>query len=306
MKVMFMGTPEIGSRVLKALIDLKLNIVGVICQPDREMDRKKNIIFSPVKKMALEHKIDIFQPEKIKDITEEIRQINPDIIITCAYGQFVNNEILSIPKYGCINIHASLLPKLRGGAPIHWAIINQERQTGVCMMDMVSKMDAGDVYLQYSCSIDENETYDSLYLKLSELAYKIVYENFNKLISLELNKIPQNESEVSFGYNIKKQEAIINFNNNSAAVDAWIRGLTSKPGAIWQYQDTNIKIIKAKKTNIASQYPAGTISQINKNGLYICTNDYDILLEEIQLPNKKPNSVAQIINGNHIFKVGNR
>lgn len=306
MKVMFMGTPEIGSRVLKALIDLKLNIVGVICQPDREMDRKKNIIFSPVKKMALENKINIFQPEKIKDITEEIRQINPDIIITCAYGQFVNNEILSIPKYGCINIHASLLPKLRGGAPIHWAIINQEKQTGVCMMDMVSKMDAGDVYLQYSCSIDENETYDSLYLKLSELAYKIVYENFNKLISSELNKIPQNESEVSFGYNIKKQESIINFNNNSAVVYAWIRGLTSKPGAIWQYQDTNIKIIKAKHTNIASQYPAGTISQINKNGLYICTNDYDILLEEIQLPNKKPNSIAQIINGNHIFKVGNR
>lgn len=306
MKVIFMGTPNIGTSVLKALIDLNLEIVGVVCQPDREMDRKKNYIFSPVKKMALENNIPIFQPEKIKEITNEIKNINPDIIITCAYGQFINSEILAIPKFGCINVHASLLPKLRGGAPIHWAIINQEKTTGISLMDMVSKMDAGDVYLQYECLIDEFETYDSLYSKLSNLAYKIVFENFFNLIDKKLSKKVQDESLVTFGYNIKKEESIINFDDLASNVDSWIRGLTSKPGAVWNYQNQNIKILKAKITNKQSTLPPGTIVAIDKNGIQIATKDFNILLEEIQLPNKKPTLISQIINGNHIFQVGSK
>ena len=304
MRVIFMGTPSIGASVLKALVDLKLNIIGVISQPDKEMDRKKNIIFSSVKTMALENNIPIFQPEKIKDITNEIKNLNPDIIITCAYGQFINKEILSIPKFGCINVHASLLPKLRGGAPIHWAIINQETKTGVSLMDMIQKMDAGDVYLQYECNIENNETYDSLYQKLSSLAYKIVYENFSNLINGKLSKTPQNESNVTFGYNIKKEQTIINFNQNVNNVDAWIRGLSFKPTAIWKYKNQNIKILEAHKTDIKSNFVPGTISQIDKHGISICTNDYDIIITKIQLPNKNPNTISQIINGNHIFEVG--
>ena len=304
MRVIFMGTPSIGASVLKALVDLKLNIIGVISQPDKEMDRKKNIIYSSVKTMALENNIPIFQPEKIKDITNEIKNLNPDIIITCAYGQFINNEILSIPKFGCINVHASLLPKLRGGAPIHWAIINQETKTGVSLMDMIQKMDAGDVYLQYECNIENNETYDSLYQKLSNLAYKIVYENFYNLINGKLSKVPQNESNVTFGYNIKKEQTIINFNQNVNNVDAWIRGLSFKPTAIWRYKNQNIKILEAHKTDIKSNFAPGTISQIDKHGISICTNDYDIIITKIQLPNKNPNTISQIINGNHIFEVG--
>lgn len=306
MKVIFMGTPDIGANVLKALIDLNLEIVGVVCQPDREMDRKKNYIFSPVKKMALENNIPVFQPEKIKEITNEINNINPDIIITCAYGQFINSEILAIPKFGCVNVHASLLPKLRGGAPIHWAIINQEKTTGISLMDMVSKMDAGDVYLQYECLIDQFETYDSLYSKLSNLAYKIVFENFFNLIDKKLSKKVQDESLVTFGYNIKKEEAIINFDNFSSNVDSWIRGLTSKPGAVWKYQDQNIKILKAKITNNQSTLSPGTIVSIDKKGIQIATKDFNILLEEIQLPNKKPTLISQIINGNHIFQIGHK
>lgn len=304
MKVIFMGTPSIGANVLKALIDLNLEIVGVVCQPDREMDKKKNYVFSPVKKMALENNIHVFQPEKIKEITIEIKNINPDIIITCAYGQFINSEILDIPKFGCVNVHASLLPKLRGGAPIHWAIINQEKTTGISLMDMVSKMDAGDVYLQYKCSIDEFETYDSLYQKLSDLAYRIIFENFFNLINKKFTRQIQDESLVTFGYNIKKEETIINFDDLSSNIDSWIRGLTSKPGAVWNYQNHNIKIIKAKVTNISSTLEPGTITEINKTGIQIATQDFNILLEEIQLPNKKPTLVNQIINGNHIFKVG--
>ena len=304
MRVIFMGTPSIGASVLKALVDLKLNIIGVISQPDKEMDRKKNIIYSSVKTMALENNIPVFQPEKIKDITNEIKNLNPDIIITCAYGQFINKEILSIPKFGCINVHASLLPKLRGGAPIHWAIINQETKTGVSLMDMIQKMDAGDVYLQYECNIENNETYDSLYQKLSSLAYKIVYENFSNLINGKLSKTPQNESNVTFGYNIKKEQTIINFNQNVNNVDAWIRGLSFKPTAIWKYKNQNIKILEAHKTDIKSNFAPGTISQIDKHGISICTNDYDIIITKIQLPTKPPNTISQIINGNHIFEVG--
>ncbi len=303
MRVLFMGTPEIGSYVLKALVDLNVDIIGVVCQPDKQKDRKNNYVYSSVKKMALEYKFNIYQPDKIKDITNKIFELNPDIIITCAYGQFLNNEILSIPKYGCINVHASLLPKLRGGAPIHWAIINQEKKTGVSLMDMVSQMDAGDVYIQYECNIEENETYDKLYLKLCQLAYSIVYDNLNKLIANKLVKTKQDESKVSYGYIIKKEQAIINFNQNINEVDAWIRGLSFKPTAIWRYKDQNIKIIEWEKTNIVSKFSPANISSINRTGIYICTNDYDILIKKIQMPNKNPCYISNIINGNNIFEV---
>ena len=303
MKVIFMGTPEIGSYVLQSLLDLKLEVIAVVCQPDRLLNRKKEVVFQPVKKLALEHNIRVFQPEKVKEITQEIAELNPDVIITCAFGQFINKEILEVPKYGCFNVHASLLPKLRGGAPIHWAIINGETKSGMTLMKMVSKMDAGDIISQMECEIDPNETMKSLYKKLSKLGYDIIQRDFNKLVSVNLESISQNEQDVTFGYNITKEQQILNFNQSCQQVDQWIRGLYDKPMAIWNYQANNIKVHEANKTNITSIYEPGMISKIDKTGIFVCTSDFDIQLTVIQLPNKNPLHVQQIINGNHIFKL---
>ena len=301
MKVIFMGTPEIGSYVLQSLLDLKLDVIAVVCQPDRLLNRKKEIVYQPVKQLALDHNIQVFQPEKVKEITEQIRELKPDVIITCAFGQFINKEILEIPTYGCFNVHASLLPKLRGGAPIHWAIINGEKKSGMTLMKMVSKMDAGDIISQMECDIDEFETMRSLYQKLSKLGYEIIQRDFNKLVDKNLVSIPQNEDEVTFGYNITKEQQILNFDLTCQEVDQWIRGLYDKPMAIWQYKDNNIKVHEAFKTTRKSEFEPGTISLIDKTGIYVCTKDFDIRLSVIQLPNKNALSVNQILNGNHIF-----
>lgn len=301
-RVIFMGTPEIGKCVLQSLLDLEnVEVIAVVCQPDRLLNRKKEIIYQPVKQLALEKSIKIYQPNKVKEITEEIQLLNPDVIITCAFGQFINKEILEIPTYGCFNVHASLLPKLRGGAPIHWAIINGEKETGMTLMKMVSKMDAGDIISQIKCEIDPNETMSSLYVKLSRLGYEIIKRDFNLLLNREIKSIPQDESLVTFGYNITKEQEILNFNQEAKKVNQWIRGLFDKPIATFLYSDLNIKVHEAKVTDIASNKGPGQITHIDKNAIYVATKDFDIALLKIQLPNKKPMFVKELLNGNNIF-----
>ena len=301
MKIIFMGTPTIGQKVLQALIDLNNEIVGVVCQPDRLFNKKKQIIFSPVKELAIKNNFLILQPNNVNDIYDKINELKPDIIITCAYGQFISDKILNIPKYGSYNIHASLLPELRGGAPIHWAIINGQTQTGITIMKMVKKMDAGNYFYQAKCNIEQNDTYDSLYNKLSQLAYDSLINNWDKLINQKFKEMVQNESQATYGYNIKKEDTIINFNLNANKILNLIRGLYSKPMALWIYNDLSIKVTHAFISNQKSNLKPGTITKIDKSGIYIATKDYDIVFDEIILPNKKPLKVSQIINGKNIF-----
>ncbi|GAA5414318.1 methionyl-tRNA formyltransferase [Ureaplasma ceti] len=301
-KVIFMGTPEIGKYVLQSLLDLQdVQVIAVVCQPDRLMNRKKEIIYQPVKQLALEHNIPVLQPNKVKEITEEIAQLQPDVIVTCAFGQFINKEILAIPTYGCFNVHASLLPKLRGGAPIHWAIINGETESGMTLMKMVSKMDAGDIISQMKCPISARETTASLYDKLKQLGYDIIQRDFHLLLQQDIPSVAQYEALVTFGYNITKEQEIVDFNNEAHVVDQWIRGLFSKPMANFNYQGELIKIHAAEMTSIPSKVAPGEISQITKEAIYIATKNFDIALTKIQLPNKKPLLIKELLNGNNVF-----
>jgi len=302
-KVIFCGTPLIASKILQTLLDLNVNLVACISQPDRELDRNKKVIFSQTKKIAIDNNIKLFQPEKISTIYDEINKLKPDLIITCAYGQFISENILNVPKLGAINIHTSLLPKLRGGAPIHRAIINGEIKTGVTLMKMIKKMDAGDILFQEEVEISKTDNYDDLYLKLINTSSNMIKNNLIDIINKNYNSKVQNETEVTFGFNIKLEETFIDFNKSSFEIYNLIRGLNSKPSAKINFNNSIIKIWESNITNFKSNLKPGTIFKIDKTGIHVSTNDYDISLTRIQIPSKKPMLVSDIINGNIIFKV---
>lgn len=295
-KAVFMGTPSFAEPILKALIE-ELDVVMVVSQPDREKDRKGNIIYSPCKRLALENNIEVFQPLKIKEDYQKILDVNPDIIITAAYGQIIPSVILDFPKYGCINVHGSLLPKLRGGAPIHHAIINGDKEAGVTIMYMDKKMDAGDIISQRNVEVDDNIILDDLYSNLSIVGRDLLIDTLPSIINGTNDRIKQNEDEVTFGYNITKEEEKIDFNNSACDVHNKIRGLSSIPGAYAIINNKRMKIYLSEKTNIKSNSKPGTIENISSDGIFVSTNDYLIKLLNIKLEGKKRCDVKDFVNG---------
>ena len=295
-RAVFMGTPDFAVPILASLIE-KINVVMVVSQPDREKDRKGNTIYSPCKKLALDNNIEVYQPLKIREEYQKILDKNPDIIITAAYGQIIPSEILDYPKYGCINVHGSLLPKLRGGAPIHHAIMNGDKEAGVTIMYMAQKMDAGDIISQRKVDIPDDMTLDELYSKLSLLGRDLLMDTLPSVIEGTNDRIKQNEDEVTFGYNITKEEEKINFNDTSVNIHNKIRGLSSIPGAYGILNNKRIKIYKSIKTDILSKKKTGTIIDINGDGIFVATNDYVIRLIDIKLEGKKRCLVKDFING---------
>mgnify|MGYP003290632512 CR=1 FL=1 len=303
--VIFMGTTQFSVAILETLKKISsVNLLGVVCQPDKAMDRNKNYIYSPVKQYCLNNNVTLYQPKSIIELKEVMINSQIDLIITCAYGQFVPDTILNIPTLGSYNIHASLLPKYRGGAPIHYAIINGDLSTGITLMKMSKKMDAGDIIFQKSCSISPTETYLSLSSKLAIVASELLEENWNLLVTQNFNSIQQDESQVTFALNIKKEETIIDFDNNCQNIEQKIRGLYNKPIALWKYNDLFIKIHSAVVTKRPSNLSPGKITTIDKTGIFVATKDYDLQIVSLQLPNKTVQFVGDIINGKHIFKVG--
>ena len=291
-----MGTPSFAVPILEALIE-KTNVVMVVSQPDREKDRKGNVIYSPCKSIAINNNIPVFQPLKIREEYQTILDKKPDIIVTAAYGQIIPIELLNYPKYGCINVHGSLLPKLRGGAPIHHAIMNGDKEAGVTIMYMDKKLDAGDIISQRSIEIADNMILDELYYKLSLLGRDLLMDTLPSIIDGTNNRIKQNEDEVTFGYNITKDEEKINFNDKIDNVYNKIRGLSSIPGAYAIINGKRMKIYMAEKTNIISDAIPGTILDINSGGIFVSTNDYVIKLTDIKLEGKKRCLVKDFING---------
>ena len=296
LKVVFMGTPTFSVPVLKALIE-NTNVLMVVSQPDRERDRKGNYLFTPTKELALKHNIEVFQPAKIKEDYDKIIDLKPDIIITCAYGQIIPTKILECPKYGCINVHGSLLPKLRGGAPIHHAIINGDKETGITIMYMDKLMDSGDIISQKKIAISEDDNLDTLYSKMSELGKELLMETLPDIINGTNKRIKQNEKEVTFGYNITKEEEKIDFNNKSINIYNQIRGLSSIPGAYCYLDNKRLKVYESKLTDIKSKEKPGTIENITKEGIYISTNDNLLRITDIKLEGKKRCQVSDFING---------
>ncbi|MGL4738043.1 MAG: methionyl-tRNA formyltransferase, partial [Cellulosilyticaceae bacterium] len=205
LKVVFMGTPDFSVNVLSSLIAYT-QVIGVVTKPDQLVGRKQVLTEPAVKKVALENHIKVIQPTKIREEYQRVLDLEPDVIITCAYGQFLPKEILEYPKYGCINVHASLLPKLRGGAPIHRAIIDGYTTTGITIMHMGLKMDNGDIISQRSIPIEINDNVGSLHDKLSQLGAELLIETLPSIVNGQANRIVQNEEEVTFGYNISRED----------------------------------------------------------------------------------------------------
>lgn len=295
-KVIFMGTPIFASIILDELIK-KYNVIMVVCQPDREKDKKGNIIYSPCKKLAIENNIQVFQPLKIRDEYQKILDMNPDIIITAAYGQIIPDIVLNYPKYGAINVHGSLLPKLRGGAPIHHAIINGDKEIGVTIMYMDKRMDAGDIISQRAIPLTNDMNLDIAYEKLAILGRDLLIETIPSIINGTNNRIKQNENEVTFGYNITKEEEKINFDDTSMNIYNKIRGLSSVPGAYAIINNKRMKVYSSTISDIKSKNLPGVIEDIRNDGIYVNTKDYIIKLTDIKLEGKKRCMVHEFING---------
>ena len=297
-KVVFMGTPSFAVPVLEKLIE-NYNVIMVVCQPDRAKDKKGNIIYPPVKELALKNNIEVYQPLKLSSEYEHIIEKNPDIIITCAYGQILPSSLLDYPKYGCINVHGSLLPRLRGGAPIHHAIINGDKETGITIMYMDKKMDAGDIISQKSLEIKNTDNLDSVYSSLSILGSELLIETLPSIINGTNNRIKQNENEVTFGYNISKEDELINFNDSAVNIFNKVRGLCSIPGASCYYNGKRLKIYEVEVTNKLSKDIPGKIVEVNKDSLVVTTKDYLIKIKDIKLEGKKRCMVSEYLNGIH-------
>ena len=295
-RIVFMGTPTFAVPVLKSLIE-NYNVVLVVSQPDREKDRKGNILMTPTKEIAIENNIPVYQPLKIKEEYQTVLDYKPDIIITCAYGQIIPDIILNYPKYGCINIHGSLLPKLRGGAPIHHAIINGDKETGITIMYMVSKMDAGDIISWRSIRIEENDNLDYIYNKMSVLGSELLIDTLPSIFNKTNSRIKQDESLVTFGFNIRKEEEKIDFNKSSIDIHNRIRGLSSTPGAYAMLDNKRVKIYESFITDKVSNKDPGTIIDINKNGMFVATKDNVIKITDLKIEGKKRCKIQDFING---------
>ena len=296
LKVVFMGTPTFSVPILEALIS-NTNVALVVSQPDREKDRKGNFLPTPTKVVAQSNNIEVYQPQNIKKEYQKILDVDPDIIITCAYGQIIPEALLNAPKYGAINIHGSLLPRLRGGAPIHHAIIDGDKETGITIMYMDKKMDAGDIISQSKITIDDNDTLDSLYEKMSHLGEKLLIETLPSIINGSNKRIKQEEEKVTYGLNITKEEEKIDFYKPSYNIYNLIRGLSSVPGAYCYLDEKRLKIYMSELTNIKSKKEPGTIEKIDKTGIYVSTIDNVIKITNFKLEGKKRVNIGEFING---------
>lgn len=297
LKIIYMGTPDFSVAPLDELIKNKYNVLAVVTQPDKEVGRKKEIKFSPVKEYALLNNIKVIQPEKIRNDYKEIIELKPDIIITCAYGQIIPKELLEYPRYKCVNIHASLLPKLRGGAPIHKAIINGYDKTGVTIMYMDEKMDSGDIIYQEEIKIEDNDNVGSLFDKLSVLGSKMIIKILPDIISGNISPIKQNENEVSYAYNVSREEEKIDFNKTSREVFNQIRGLNPWPVSYSILDDKKVKIYESKIGNSNKNGIPGKIINIYKDSIGVKTLDGEILIYELQFEGKKKVFTKDYLNG---------
>jgi len=294
-KIVYMGTPEFSVLPLEELAN-NYDVELVVTQPDKLVGRKKEIAFSKVKEYALEKGIEVFQPIKIREDYQRIIDINPDIIVTCAYGQIIPKELLELPKYGCINIHASLLPEYRGGAPIHKAVIDGKSKTGVTIMYMDEKMDSGDILYQKEIDITLEDNTSSMFNKLSILGKEMIKEFIPKLISGDFTRTPQDESKVTYAYNITKEDEKIDFNDTSINIFNKIRGLSDIPGGYAYLDGKRIKMFKSRLGN-ASKGKPGEIINIYDDGIGVMTKDKEIIITDIQLEGKKREEVKSYLNG---------
>lgn len=302
MNIIFMGTPDFAVPSLKALIE-KYGVEAVFTQPDKPKGRGKKLGISAVKKIALEYNIPVFQPVKIKkepETIDRIREMNPDFIIVVAFGQILPKDVLNIPKYGCINLHASLLPKYRGAAPINWAIINGEKKSGNTTMLMDTGLDTGDMLLKDEVEISEEATFGELHDILMERGSKLLIDTIEGIINGTVKREKQNETNTCYASMLNKEMAKIDWNRSSEEIYNLIRGLNPYPVAYTSYSNDSMKIYKSKILDEKSNLDPGIIINVTKDGIKVSTGNGCLLVDTIQFPGGKPMKVEEYIKGHTI------
>ena len=293
-KVVFMGTPDFAVPPLEALIK-NTNVVLVVTQPDKEIGRKKEIKYCPVKEVAIENGIDVFQPIKIRNEFDVIKNINPDLIVTCAYGQILPQELLDIPRFGAINIHASLLPKYRGSAPIQWVLLNGEEKTGVSLMYMDAGMDTGDVFAKCEYVIKSNDNVGTLHDILSVMGAKLLEDNLDDIINGKTKRVKQNDNEATYAPMIKREDEIIDINESGQSIINKIRAFNPWPLAYIRIKDEELKVIDAEFIK-ENNTKVGKIIQ-TKDSLGVEVKDGIIYLKVIKPVGKKVMDIKAYLNG---------
>ncbi|WP_062231683.1 methionyl-tRNA formyltransferase [Fictibacillus sp. FJAT-27399] len=298
MKIVFMGTPDFSVPVLRRLVKDGYEVAAVVTQPDKPQGRKKEIKPTPVKAEAELHGIPVLQPVKLKNEFQEILDLQPDLIVTAAYGQILPSEILEAPEYGCINVHASLLPEYRGGAPIHQSIIDGKKETGVTIMYMVDKLDAGDILTQVVVPIGEEDHVDSMFSKLSIAGAELLSKTIPDLIEGKLTPIKQDDDKVTYAYNISREKEKIDWTMSGEAIYNQIRGLHPWPVAFSTLNGQTLKIWWGKKVPVPSDAVPGTVLETSKEGLTVKTGDSTgILITDLQPAGKKRMAASQFLQG---------
>ena len=306
MKVVFMGTPDFAVDALQAIIEAGHEVTAVVTQPDKPKGRGKEMQATPVKTCALEHHIPVFQPVKVKEpeAVEILRSYEADIFVVVAFGQILSEEILQMPKYGCVNIHASLLPKYRGAGPIQWAIIDGEKETGITIQQMDKGVDTGDILFQSVVPIDAKETGESLFEKLAKAGAALIVEALPKIEAGEVTPRKQDESQASHAKMLQKSMSRIDWNRKAAELDCLIRGMISWPGASSGYHGKTLKIWQQEPV-AKDQLPAealagaepGTVIAVEKDAIYVQTGEGALKLTEVQLEGKKRMAVKDFLLG---------
>lgn len=289
-----MGTPDFAVPILETLIQ-NTKVVLVVPQPDKKVGRKQILTKTPIHEVADKYGIPVFQPEKIKNDYERILEVKPDIIITCAYGQIIPKVLLDLPRLGCINVHASLLPKLRGGAPLHHAIIDGLDKTGVTIMYMDEAMDTGDIISTISYDIKSSDTTEDIHDTLRELGAKLLIDTLPSIVTGTNRRIKQNETEATYGYNITREEEHIDFNKSGILIDRLVRGLYSWPLANTIIGDTEYKIVAGYF--VKGKGNPGMISDISKKALGIGCLDGTYYVTKIKPAGKKIMDIKDFLNG---------
>jgi len=299
MKVLFMGTPEIAARVLEAIINSRHEVVGVVTQEDKPKGRGKQLAMPPVKEVAIANGIEVFQPAKIKEATaiEKLREFNADIFVVAAYGKILSKEILEMPKYGCVNVHASLLPKYRGAAPIQWSIIDGEKLTGVTIMQMDEGLDTGDMLFKTVVEIAPEDTADTLYDKLSVCGASLITEALDCIEKGDIHPVKQDDSQATYARILDKSLGKLSFLKTSSEIERLVRGLNSWPGTFTYINGKTLKIWEVSLTDIPSKGTPGSVYSANGGRLLVNTGDKVIELLSVQLEGKKRMDVKSFMLG---------
>ena len=312
MKIVYMGTPDFAVNPLHALAEAGYEVTGVVTQPDKPKGRGKSMLPTPVKEEALKHGFPVYQPVKVRDpeFLQVLEKLDPDIIVVAAFGQIIPKSILELPKYGCVNVHASLLPLYRGGAPVHRAIIDGRKETGVTIMYMAEKMDAGDIISQKSTPITDDDNLEIVYDRLTDIGAELLKDTLPSIFDETNDRIPQNPDEVVYAPIIKREDERLDWNKTAREIFNHVRGLYPHPGTFTTYNGQVVKIYKGEIHNCPNakkhhkDEKNGTIVKIFKDAIGVKVEDGVFIITEIQLSGKKRMSVKDYLNGKNIFEVG--